>query len=139
VTISVATVLFNAALNYSMVRVFGFGYTGLALGTSVAALFNATLLLIFLHRHLSGLDGRRIVTALVKILVASLLMGAAALATDAALARFLPGDAIALQIVRLGAAIGVALVVLATAAHVLHIREFRQGMSLVTRRLSRRR
>jgi hypothetical protein len=36
-------------------------------------------------------------------------------------------------------AIAGALVVLAGAAHVLHIREFRQGVSLVTRRFARRR
>ena len=139
VIVSVATVLFNAALNYSMVRIFGFGYTGLALGTSVAALFNAVLLLTLLRRELAGLEGGRVLRSTARILAASALMGAAAAGTELWLRGALPGTGLAEQIVRLGAAIGVALVVLAAAAWLLHIDEFRRAMSLVTRRLSRRR
>ena len=43
VTVSVMTVLVNAGLNVMLVRVLGF--RGLALGTSIAALFNAATLL----------------------------------------------------------------------------------------------
>jgi putative peptidoglycan lipid II flippase len=135
VLVSVATVLLNAALNLALVRVMG--YRGLALGTSIAALFNATLLLALLGRRLDGLDGRRVAGALLRIAVASGLMAAAALAADAAGARWLPGDALMLQIVRLAMAIGVALAVLAAAAHALHVREFREGLAMVARKIRR--
>jgi putative peptidoglycan lipid II flippase len=136
VIVSVLTVLVNAALNVVLVQVMG--YTGLALGTSIAAIFNAAVLLVLLHRSLDGLNEGHILSSFVRIVVASALMGAAAIAADRFLLSLLPGDAIALQVVRLAAVIGVALFVLAAAAHVLHVREFRQGMALVTRRLGRR-
>ncbi len=136
VIVSVATVLVNAALNIVLVRVMG--YQGLALGTSIAALFNAVLLMILLRRRLHGIEGGRVFHSFVRIAAASALMGAATFATDRALALWLPGDALVVQIVRVAATIGVALVVLAGAAHVLHVREFREGMALVTRRLARR-
>ena len=139
VAVSMVTVLFNAALNYSMVRLFGFGYAGLALGTSIAALFNALLLLVFLNRHLGGLEGGRVLGSMVKIAIASALMGIAAAGSELYLSSVLPGGSLALQAIRLAAAIGVALVVLAAAAHLLRIPEFRRGMALVTRRFGRRR
>jgi putative peptidoglycan lipid II flippase len=136
VTVSVVTVLFNAALNIMLVRVMG--YRGLALGTSLAALFNATLLLVLLTRHLNGLEGGRVLRSLLKITVASALMAAAAAAVEFWSTSILPGDRLVPQIVRLSLAIAVALVVLAAAAHMLHIREFRQGVAMVTRRFGRR-
>jgi len=135
VFISVATVLLNAGLNIALVRVMG--YRGLALGTSIAALFNAALLMVLLRRRLDGIEGRRVAAALLRIAVASALMAAAAIAVDAASARWLPGDALLLQIGRLALAIGAALAVLAAAAHLLHIRELREGMAIVARRIRR--
>ena len=137
VKVSVATVLFNAALNILLVR--ALGYRGLALGTSIAALFNATLLLTLLGRHLAGLEGGRVLASMLKIVVASALMGAAAYAVDTSLPALVPGDGLVPQMIRLTASIGAALLVLALAAHLLHIREFRRGTAMLTRRLSRRR
>jgi hypothetical protein len=64
-------------------------------------------------------------------------MGVAAVAMDRWLGGALPGDALAPQLLRVGATIAVALAVLAISAHVLHVREFRDGVALVTRRLRR--
>ena len=136
VIVSVVTVLVNAGLNILLVRVMG--YRGLALGTSIAALFNAVLLMILLRRRLHGIEGGRVFHSFIRIAAASALMGMATFATDRVLAVWLPGDALVVQIVRVAATIGVALVVLSGAAHVLHVREFREGMALVTRRLARR-
>ena len=49
-----ATVVANVVLNVTLVRLLG--YRGLALGTSLAALFNASVLLVLLRRHLDGLE-----------------------------------------------------------------------------------
>jgi putative peptidoglycan lipid II flippase len=137
VMVSVATVLVNAGLNILLVR--EMGYRGLALGTSVAAIFNATLLLVLLRRHLDGLDGRRVWSSFARIALASLLMGATALGVDAALSAALPGSSLAAQLARLAATIGAALAMLAAASHLLRIREFREGVEMVTRRLAGRR
>lgn len=132
VMVSVATVLVNAVLNVALVRVMGF--RGLALGTSIAALFNAALLMFFLRRRLDGIEGGRVAGSLVRIAIASALMGIAAMAADAAAGVWLPGGGLVPQIVGLAATIGVALGVLSAAAYVLRIREFHDGVALVVRR-----
>jgi len=132
VMVSVATVLANALLNVWLVKVMG--YRGLALGTSIAALLNAALLMFFLRRRLDGIEGGRVARSLVRITLASALMGIAAVAADMAAGAWLPGDGLLRQIIRLAATIGVALGVLSGAAYVLRIREFRDVVTLVARR-----
>ena len=137
VIVSMFTVVVNATLNIMLVRVMGF--TGLALGTSIAATFNAVVLLVLLHRNLGGLHERRILSSLVRIVAASALMGVAAAAVDGWVSQALPGDNIAAQVVRVALSIGVAVAVLAAAAWALRVREFKEGMALVLRRFRRRR
>src|SRR6476660_3995535 len=88
VIVSVIAVLTNLTINLLLVRVMG--YRGLALGTALAALFNAGALLWLLRRRLGGLDERRVFIAFVKILAASIAMGAAARLAASALATLLP-------------------------------------------------
>ena len=136
VTISFVTVLFNAGLNFALVEVMG--YRGLALGTSIAALLNAGLLLVMLRRRLGGIEGGAIASALARIAVAAALMGLAAAGTDAFLSARIPGNGLVPQLVRVGTTIGVALAVLAVAAHLLRVPQFSEAVSLITRRLRRR-
>ena len=132
VMVSVATVVVNAALNIALVRVMG--YRGLALGTSIAALFNASLLMILLRGQLQGLEGRRVADSFVRIVIASAVMGAATVAVDRAIGAWLPAGVLIAEIGYLAVTIGASLAVLAGAAHVLHIKEFREGMALVLRK-----
>ena len=132
VMVSMATVLVNALLNVALVRVMG--YRGLALGTSIAALFNAALLMFFLRRRLDGIEGGRVAGSMVRIAVASALMGIAAVAADTTAGAWLPGPGLIPQVIRLTATIGIALGVLSAAAYVLRIKEFREGVTLVARR-----
>ena len=55
------------------------------------------------------------------------------------LAAQLPSGRLVPQIIRMAVTIAVALGVLAGAAHVLRVPQFAEGMSLITRRLRRRR
>jgi putative peptidoglycan lipid II flippase len=130
---SLAAVLVNIALNVTLVRVLG--YAGLALGTAVAALFNATLLLWLLRGRLAGLDERRIVTSFAKILVASAVMGAAAWQANAVLTMMVAGETVAARLIRVSSDIALALVVLVVAARVLRIREFTEALANVRRRV----
>jgi putative peptidoglycan lipid II flippase len=132
VVTSVVTVAVNAIGSSILAHVYGF--RGLALGTSIAALFNAGVLLVVLHRHLGGLEGARLLRSLARVAAASTAMGAAAAGTYRVLLSWAPGEAIALQIFRVGSAIATALCVLATAAWLLRIREFTRGVALVTQR-----
>ena len=80
VVVSVLSVLANAALNILFVR--EFGYRGLALGTSLTALLNAGLLMLLLRRRLGGLDAGHLSSVLVRVALASAVMGVAAWGLD---------------------------------------------------------
>jgi len=132
VIISVAAVLLNALLNVVLVKLMG--YRGLAFGTSIAALFNAALLIFFLRRRLDGIEGGRMTRKLARITLASALMGLAATAAETATGAWLPGGGLVPQIIRLAATVGVSFGVLFAAAYVLRIQEFHDGLALVARR-----
>ncbi len=138
VIISVLTVLTNLVLNITLVRVLGF--RGLALGTAVAAIFNAGALLWLLRRRLDGLDDRRLAASFVKILAASVAMGVAAWWTDHGLQSMLPAGSFAWKhidlylAIRLVSAIGVGVAVLIASARLLRIAEFDEAASRILRR-----
>jgi putative peptidoglycan lipid II flippase len=136
VIVSMITVIVNAVLNILLVRVMG--YRGLALGTSVAALFNATVLFVLLRRALHGMNTRRLLGAFVRIVIASAVMGAVAMMVDRWLGNILPPRPIVWQIVHVGADIATALGALALAAWMLRIQEFNDSVQMVLRRVRRR-
>jgi putative peptidoglycan lipid II flippase len=135
-TVSVASVGVNLVLNIMLVRVMG--YRGLALGTAIAAIFNASTLLVLLSRRLDGLDERRLFVAFAKILVASALMGATSFYTAQWLAGALPSPEWYWRAVRVFGAITAGVLVLMASARLLAIAEFNDAVSGVTRRLVRR-
>ena len=133
VTVSVISVLANLSLNLALVRVMG--YRGLALGTAVAAMFNAGTLLVLLRGRLHGLDGRRTTMAFLKILAASLAMGLAAHLTVAWAEVVLPGGSTLIRAIRVFAAIGAGVAVLVAVARLLRIEEFDEAFHRVLRRV----
>jgi putative peptidoglycan lipid II flippase len=135
VIVSVITVLVNAGLNVVLVNVMG--YRGLALGTSVAALFNAATLFVLLHRALGGLNEARLLSSFMRIVLASAVMGAVAILLDRWLSGVLP-PSIPWQILQITLDIGIAFGALAVTAWLLRIREFNDGIEMVLRRLRRR-
>ncbi len=133
VTVSVISVLVNLGLNVALVRWMGF--RGLALGTALAAIFNAGALLWLLRARIGGLEGGRVAIALAKILVASIAMGLAANAGIGWLTVVLPGSTTAVKGIRVALAIAGAVVVLVAAARALRIAEFDDAFGRVLRRL----
>ena len=133
VIVSVGSVLLNLAINLVLVRVMGF--RGLALGTAIAAIVNAAVLLWLLQRRLGGLEGRRIAVSFVKIAVASVVMAAAAWYASQWLTAVWPGRGEMMKAVRVFASIGIGVVVLLLSARVLRIAEFDEAVSRVLRRL----
>ncbi len=136
VIVSIIAVLVNATLNYILVHT-SLGYRGLALGTSIAAIFNAMTLLVLLRAHLKGLNEARLFGAIARIAIAAAAMGVAAVWSYDALGGWLPGRALLTQSTRLGASIGIAVIVLTAAAWLLRIREFQTAIGMVTRRVRR--
>ena len=136
VVVSVITVIVNAILNIMLVQVLG--YRGLALGTSIAALFNATILFVLLHRSLEGLNEGRLFRSLIRIALASAVMGAVALLVDDGLSRVLPQQRLGWQIAHVAIDIGSGIGTLLLMAWILRIRELNESMQLVLRRFRRR-
>ncbi len=135
--VSGVTVALNIVLNLVLVRVMG--YQGLALGTAIAALSNATLLLALLRRRLDGLEGARIADSFARITVAAAVMGAAVWLTNQWLTAFWPGTGLWTQMLVVGSDIGVGLAVLDAAARLLGVAEFNEARHQVLARLSRTR
>ena len=136
VIVSVLSVITNLLLNLALVRVLGF--RGLALGTAIAAMMNAVVLLWLLRRRLGGLEGARIAVSLAKISAAAALMGLATYYTLQGLLNVMPGDRELVRVLRVGSAIAVALLVLAGSAQWLRIQEFNEATSRVFARFGRR-
>jgi len=131
--ISMATVALNIALNLVLVNLIG--YQGLALGTSVAALANALVLLTVLNRRLGGLNIKQIITTGVKIAIASLLMGAAATLTHSWLLLSWVSDNFLTRFGSITISIGVGLIVLVLTSRLLQLTELDQAWQQLRRKL----
>jgi hypothetical protein len=101
-------------------------------------MFNASALLYLLGRRLDGLDRRRISIAFGKILVASILMGAASYFASQWLAVVLPSREWYWRAVRVSGAIGAGVLVLMGSARLLALAEFNVALASATRRFVRR-
>jgi putative peptidoglycan lipid II flippase len=134
VIVSVVSVAVNLALNLLLVRVLGF--RGLALGTAIAAVFNAATLLWLLRVRIGGLDGGRLAITLAKIAIASAVMAVVARFTSGWLTDVWPGDGEIIKMMRVGAAIGAAAAALAIVARLLRIEEFTEASRRILRRLA---
>ena len=120
--VSVMAVALNIVLNLILVRTMGF--RGLALGTSIAALVNALVLLVLLHRRLGGLDVGRILATGAKITLAAILMGGVVWSSHRWLLDILPGQDIGRRLIQVFGSIGGGLVMLTVAARLLRIAEW---------------
>lgn len=135
VMVSAGSVLVNIALNVTLVRTLG--YRGLALGTSITAIINASVQLFLLRREIHGLEGSRIAASFVKVMAASTVMGAVTWSVHEVMVGMLPGASLVLQMVRLLVTITLSLATLAAVAQVLRIQEFGEARDLILGRLKR--
>lgn len=135
VAVGIAAVLLNAVLSVASAPLLG--YRGLALSASIAALFNAATLVWLARNALAGLELRHVAGTGLRILLAGVLMAGASWLTIGGAATLIGGGGVAAQLARLALAIGVALAVLATAAHLLRVREFVEVRDAVVGRLRR--
>ena len=130
--VSILSVALNVVLNLILVRTMGF--RGLALGTSIAALVNALVLLALLRLRLGGLEVGRILQTGAKVTVASVAMGFSVHATHGWLVGVVAGTALVSRLVQVFGSIGIGLVVLALGARLLRIAEWDRVRELLLRR-----
>lgn len=135
VMVSAGSVVVNVVLNVMLVRTMG--YRGLALGTSITAIVNAALQMYLLRREIQSLNGSKIAASFARVIVASAIMGAATAAAYNTLLGLMPGDSLAMQIIRLFLTIMIALGTLTAAAQILRIQEFGEARDLVLGKFKR--
>lgn len=131
--VSVGSIALNIVLNLTLVRILG--YQGLALGTSIAAVANATVLLVLLRPRLGGLDGAALATCLAKVAVAAAVMGFALWTAHIWLTALWPDPGFVRLAVMVGLEIAVGVAVLAGMAGLLRLAEFKTAATLIVRRL----
>jgi putative peptidoglycan lipid II flippase len=76
VKIAVVSIVTNILLSAAFITLTSLAHGGLALATSAAAMLNLGLLTIQLRKKIGRMDGKRILTSLLKIIPASIAMGA---------------------------------------------------------------
>jgi putative peptidoglycan lipid II flippase len=135
VMVSAVAIVINAVASLLLVRWLGF--SGLALGTSIAAVANAGVLVWLLSGRIGGLELLRLSVTFVKVALSTAAMAAAVLVIQAGMQRALPGSHLASQTVRLIVSIGGGLVALGAAATVLSIDEFDEVVETVGRELGK--
>ena len=117
--VSVFSVFVNLGAAYAMVRKAGIGHVGLALSTSLVAMFGAAALLAVLRLRIGGIGGRELTLDFVKIAAASGGMGAVCLASSHALRQWLGTGKFA-QLANVTVSIPLGVIVFAMLARALH-------------------
>jgi putative peptidoglycan lipid II flippase len=136
VAVGIVAIVLNVILNVLLVR--SLSFSGLALGTGVAALANAGILFWLLRRRLGGLDDRRVMTSLAKIVAASVVMAAVANTIEHQLVLHWGGTQVGRRAIRVGLAIGGGLATLALTARLLRLEEFEMAFGRIWRKVGGR-
>lgn len=135
VAISVLSVGANVALSIALIG--PMGYRGLALATSLAAILNFALLMIFMRRAAGDIGGGSLLFALFKIAAAAAFMGTAALATHRWAEGFLGSAGLGARFSSLALAIGAGIVVLLAAGRLFRVQEIEDALSVLLARFRR--
>jgi putative peptidoglycan lipid II flippase len=134
--VSLASVVVNAVVSFTAVRVIGFGHAGLALSGSVVSTFASVTLLFLLRPKIGGIEGREMLVSFIKILVAASVMGLACRAVVIAAQSVLSGAGMArIASVVVGIPVGAAVFYAVAAA--LRIPELADTRDTVLRKFSR--
>lgn len=146
--ISVASIAVHAPMSFSMMTLLsgvgvtperpnGFGHVGVALATSTVALVNFGALTYMMRRRIKRLNGRDIMSALFKIVIATAVMSAVAYASYSYLTGQFAEKSFLIRLIEAFVPIGLAGVTFLTAAKLLRIGELEKVINAVSRKLGR--
>ncbi len=136
--ISIVSIGVNWGLNELLTRHWGWGFRGLAMSTGVVALANFGALYFFMRKVISGMESRRLVITLVKIFLATDALIVVCLGCQWLMLDRWAHMGFILRLCSLLVTIGLAGGAFALVASLLRLREMRDMLSAVARRLSRR-
>ncbi|HVO95146.1 MAG TPA: lipid II flippase MurJ, partial [Terriglobales bacterium] len=132
--ISIGSIVVNFVLNSLLVG--PFGHVGLAFSTSSVALVNFSLLALFMRRRLGGMEGRRLGSAVLRIIAATLPMaGAAWLVSE--LTATLELHNLARRSLQVGTSLAAAAIVFYLSCRWFNVVELREAMDAIGGRFTR--
>jgi putative peptidoglycan lipid II flippase len=134
-TISLISILINFVMNWTLVGVLQ--ERGLALSTSTVALLNFALLYFIMRRRLGGIEGVKTGVAVLKILLASAVMGAVCWLISNWIGNT-AGETFLARAVNVFVSVGLGAVVFYAGAHLLGVEELRSAASALADRFRRR-
>jgi putative peptidoglycan lipid II flippase len=135
--VSLASILVNVAAASTMVKLAGLGHAGLALSTSLVALFGSAVLFDLIRRRVGGLFGRRLAASFVKIAAASALMGVACTLSSRSVEHWLGVSRMA-RVSDLAVSVPLGLIVFYGAAKLLQLPELESAHRALIAPLARR-
>ncbi|HXG92214.1 MAG TPA: murein biosynthesis integral membrane protein MurJ [Blastocatellia bacterium] len=133
--ISLLSIVTNFAMNWMLVAVLQ--ERGLALSTSVVALLNFALLYFMMQRRIHGLEGRKTAATVLKILVASAVMGAVCRAVSYGISHA-AGERFFARLLNVATSVGAGAAVFYFAASILGVEELRAATNAIMRRFGKR-
>jgi len=147
--VSLGSILVHAPTSFGMMmylstigvtaeRPNGFGHVGVALATSTVALVNFFALTFLMRRRIGRINGHTIVSALVRIIIASAAMSAAGYFIYRVLDSYLVDSSFMVRLIEALVPIAAAGVVFVVAAKLLRITELEQIVGNISRRLVRK-
>ena len=120
--VSLASIAVNLGAALALIRWTGLGHAGLALATSLVALFGAAALFETMRRRIGGLEGRALASSAVRIAAASAVMAGACLVSSAVVHR-LAGPAKHVHLLNAAVSIPLGVLVFGAAALTLGVPE----------------
>lgn len=148
--ISVFSIVVNAIASYFFMTWFsrvgvtpehpnGLAHIGVALATSSVALVNFSLLIFIMKNRIKRIEGRRILSSLIRIIIASAALSAACYFSYLFLLRFLGNRGFLLHLIEAFVPIGIGGLVFVIFAKLLKIKELDQFINAIAGRFLRRR
>lgn len=135
--VSFLSIAINFAVASTLINTFHLGHAGLALSTSVVALFGFVVLFSILRRRIGGIHGRALATSTAKMVLASAVMGAVVWGSSYAMHRWLGSSAWA-HLADLAVSIPLGLAVFYSTCRALRIDELEMATSALAGPLIRR-
>jgi len=135
--VSIASIAINAGMGYSLVRVVGMGHSGLALATSAVALFSFFVLFWLMKVRIGGVYGRRLRSVILKVTLASAVMGAAVWGSSRFI-QSLAGIAPMARLIDLAITIPLGIAILYLVCRALRVEELAMAVNAVGGPIARR-
>lgn len=135
VKIGFVVLVFNFILNISFVKFSNLAIGGIAFSTSLTSILEMILLYNMLGRKIRGLKTRELMTSGIKCLIASVIMGASAYLSSAAIEHIIGTSSKTAQLIGVGVPILIAVVVYIVAAYMLKMSELKVVVDIVRKKV----